>query len=113
MYAGEVLADGQKQEMIAGEVLADGQKQEMIAGEVLADGQNQEMIAGEVLADGLIREKVAGEVLADGYPCGLSQERGSSDEMTARCRGRQAFAGEMMVLQNDVRLPVSRPLRKK
>ena len=58
-------------------------------------------------------KKVAGEVLADDYPCGLSQERGSSDEMTARCRGRQAFAGEMMVLQNDVRLPVSRPLRKK
>ena len=25
MYAGEVLADGQKQEMYAGEVLADGQ----------------------------------------------------------------------------------------
>ena len=99
--------------MYAGEVLADGQKQEMIAGEVLADGQIQEMYAGEVLADGQTREKVAGEVLADGYPCGLSQERGSSDEMTARCRGRQAFAGEMMVLQNDVRLPVSRPLRKK
>ena len=37
--AGEVLADGQKQEMIAGEVLADGQIQEMYAGEVLADGQ--------------------------------------------------------------------------
>ena len=55
-------------------MLADGQKQEMIAGEVLADGQNQEMIAGEVLADG--------------YPCGLSQERGSSDEMTARYGGR-------------------------
>jgi len=36
--------------MIAGEVLADGLKQEMIAGEVLADGQKQEMIAGEVLA---------------------------------------------------------------
>ena len=84
-----------------------------VAGEVLADGQTQEMIAGEVLADGLIREKVAGEVLADDYPCGLSQERGSSDEMTARYGGRQAFAGEMMVLQNDVRLPVSRPLRKK
>ena len=94
-------------------MLADGQNQEMIAGEVLADGQTQEMIAGEVLADGLIREKVAGEVLADDYPCGLSQERGSSDEMTARYGGRQAFAGEMMVLQNDVRLPVSRPLRKK
>ncbi len=60
--------------MIAGEVLADGQKQEMIAGEVLADGQNQEMIAGEVLADG--------------YPCGLSQERGPPDEMTARYGGR-------------------------
>ena len=41
-------------------------------------------IAGEVLADGLNREKVAGEVLADDYPCGLSQERGLSDEMTAR-----------------------------
>ena len=37
--------------MIAGEVLADGQTQEMIAGEVLADGQTHEMIAGEVLAD--------------------------------------------------------------
>ena len=70
-------------------------------------------VAGEVLADGLNREKVAGEVLAADYPCGLSQERGSSDEMTARYGGRQAFAGEMMVLQNDVRLPVSRPLRKK
>ena len=51
MIAGEVLADGQTQEMIAGEVLADGQTQEMIAGEVLADGQTHEMIAGEVLAD--------------------------------------------------------------
>ena len=70
-------------------------------------------VAGEVLADGLNQEKVAGEVLAADYPCGLSQERGSSDEMTARYGGRQAFAGEMMVLQNDVRLPVSRPLRKK
>ena len=57
--------------------------------------------------------KVAGEVLAADYLCGLSQERGSSSEMTARYGGRQAFAGEMMVLQNDVRLPVSRPLRKK
>ena len=47
------------------------------------------------------------------YPYGLSQERGSSDEMTAGYGGRQTFAGEMMVLQNDVRLPVSRPLRKK
>ena len=71
----------------------------MIAGEVLADGQKQEMIAGEVLADGQKQEMIAGEVLTDDYPCGLSQERGSS--------------GEMMVLQNDVRLPVSRPLRKK
>ena len=71
----------------------------MIAGEVLADGLNREKVAGEVLADGQKQEKVAGEVLADDYPCGLSQERGSS--------------GEMMVLQNDVRLPVSRPLRKK
>ena len=113
MYAGEVLADGQTQEMYAGEVLADGLKRKKVAGEVLADGQNQEMIAGEVLADGLIQEKVTGEVLADGYPCGLSQERGASDEMTAGYGGRQAFAGEMMVLQNDVRLPVSRPLRKK
>ena len=34
-------------------------------GEVLADGQTQDMYAGEVLADGLTREKVAGEVLAD------------------------------------------------
>ena len=99
--------------MYAGEVLADGQKQEMIAGEVLADGLIQEKVTGEVLADGLIREKVTGEVLADGYPCGLSQEGGASDEMIAGYGGRQAFAGEMMVLQNDVRLPVSRPLRKK
>ena len=45
-------------------------------------------VAGEVLADGLNREKVAGEVLAADYPCGLSQERGSSDEMTARYGGR-------------------------
>ena len=111
--AGEVLADGLKQEKVAGRGSADGLKQEMIAGRGSADGLKQEMIAGEVLADGLIREKVAGEVLADDYPCGLSQERGSSDEMTARYGGRQAFAGEMMVLQNDVRLPVSRPLRKK
>ena len=57
------------------------------------------MYASEQFADGLNQEKVAGEVLAADYPCGLSQERGSS--------------GEMMVLQNDVRLPVSRPLRKK
>ena len=99
--------------MIAGEVLADGLNQEKVAGEVLADGLIQEKVAGEVLADGLIREKIAGEVLAADYPCGLSQEKGSSDEMTARYGGRQAFAGEMMVLQNDVRLPVSRPLRKK
>ena len=35
---------------VAGEVLADGLKQEKVAGEVLADGQIQEMIAGEVLA---------------------------------------------------------------
>ena len=88
-------------------------KSKKVAGEVLADGLNQEKVAGEVLADGLNREKVAGEVLAADYPCGLSQERGSSDEMTARYGGRQAFAGEMMVLQNDIRLPVSRPLRKK
>ena len=80
---------------------------------MLADGQKQEMIAGEVLADGQIQEMYAGEVLVDDYPCGLSQERGSSDEMTAKYGSRQAFAGEMMVLQNDVRLPVSRPLRKK
>ena len=45
-----------------------------VAGEVLADGQNQEMIAGEVLADGLKREKVAGEVLAADIPRCLSQE---------------------------------------
>ena len=50
--AGEVLADGLKQEMIAGEVLADGLNREKVAGEVLSDGQKQEMIAGEVLADG-------------------------------------------------------------
>ena len=85
----------------------------MYGGEQSADGLKRKKVAGEQFDDGLKREKVAGEVLADGYPCGLSQERGSSDEMTARCRGRQAFAGEMMVLQNDVRLPVSRPLRKK
>ena len=51
--------------MIAGEVLADGQTQDMYAGEVLADGLTREKVAGEVLADGLTREKVAGEVLAD------------------------------------------------
>ena len=56
--AGEVLADGQKQEMVAGEVLADGQTREMIAGEVLADGQTREMIAGEVLADGQNRKRL-------------------------------------------------------
>ena len=71
------------------------------------------MIAGEVLADGQKQEMIAGKLFAADYPCGLSQERGSSSEMTARYGGRQAFAGEMMVLQNDVRLPVSRPLRKK
>ena len=71
------------------------------------------MYAGEQFDDGLKREKVTGKQFATDYPCGLSQERGSSDEMTARYGGRQAFAGEMMVLQNDVRLPVSRPLRKK
>ena len=60
----------------------------MIAGEVLADGLIQEKVAGEVLADGLKREKVTGEVLADGYPYGLSQKRGSSDEMTAGYGGR-------------------------
>ena len=59
-----------------------------IAGKQFADGLNQEKVAGEVLADGLNREKVAGEVLAADYPCGLSQERGSSDEMTARYGGR-------------------------
>ena len=47
--------------MDAGEVLADGQTQEMYAGEVLADGQNQEMIAGEVLADGLSVWFIAGK----------------------------------------------------
>ena len=31
---------------------------------------------------------IADEVLAADYPCGLSQERGSSDEMTARYGGR-------------------------
>ena len=35
-----------------------------VAGEVLADGLKQEKVAGEVLADGLKQEKVAGEVLA-------------------------------------------------
>ena len=55
---------------------------------MLADRQKQEKVAGEVLADGLNREKVAGEVLAADYPCGLSQERGSSDEMTVRYGGR-------------------------
>ena len=99
--------------MIAGEVLTDGQKQEMYGGEQFADGLKREKVTGKQFDDGLKREKVTGEVLADDYPCGLSQERGSSDEMTARCRGRQAFAGEMMVLQNDVRLSISRPLRKK
>ena len=46
----------------------------MIAGEVLADGQKQEMYAGEVLADGQIQEMIAGEVLADDIPRCLSQE---------------------------------------
>ena len=108
-----MLADGLIQEKVAGEVLTDGLKREKVAGEVLANGLKREKVAGEVLADGLNREKVAGELFAAGYPCGLSQERGSSDEMTAGYGGRQAFAGEMIVLQNDVRLPVSRPLRKK
>ena len=85
---GRGSADGLKQEKVAGRGSADGLKQEMIAGRGSADGLKQEMIAGEVLADGLIREKVAGEVLAADYPCGLSQGRGSSDEMTARYGGR-------------------------
>ena len=42
--AGEVLADGLKQEKVAGEVFADGLKREMIAGEVLADGQNRKRL---------------------------------------------------------------------
>ena len=46
------------------------------------------MYGGEVLADGLKQEMIAGEVLAADYPCGLSQERGSSDEMTVRYGGR-------------------------
>ena len=41
---------------VAGEVLADGLKQEKVVGEVLADGQTQEMVAGEMLADGLNRK---------------------------------------------------------
>ena len=48
-----------------------------VAGEVLADGLKQEMIAGEVLADGLKREKVAGEVLAADILRCLSQEKSS------------------------------------
>ena len=48
-----------------------------VAGEVLADGQIQEMIAGEVLADGLNREKVAGEQFAADIPRCLSQENSS------------------------------------
>ena len=81
MYAGEVLSDGQKQEMIAGEVLADGQKQEMIAGEVLADGQKQEMITGEVLAGGL-----NGSSQGVGGPIGLIG------------RGEQALASTFFIL---------------
>ena len=38
----------------------------MIAGEVLADGQKQEKVAGRASADGLNREKVAGRASADG-----------------------------------------------
>ena len=38
----------------------------MIAGEVLADGQKQEMVAGEQFDDGLKRKKVVGELFADG-----------------------------------------------
>ena len=53
MYAGEVLADGQKQGKVAGRASADGQKQEKVAGRASADGQKHEMIAGRASADGL------------------------------------------------------------
>ena len=76
--AGEVLADGLKREKVAGEVLADGLKREKVAGEVLADGLNQEKVAGEVLADGQKQEMIAGEVLAADIPRCLSQENSSS-----------------------------------
>ena len=46
MYAGEVLADGQKHGMIAGEEFADKQTRRMVGGKQFADGQTHEMIAG-------------------------------------------------------------------
>ena len=49
----------------------------MIAGEVLADGQTQEMYAGEQFDDGLNREKVAGEQFAADILRCLSQEKSS------------------------------------
>ena len=53
MIAGEVLADGLKQEMYAGRASTDGQKQEKVAGRASADGQNQEKVAGRGSADGI------------------------------------------------------------
>ena len=40
-----------------------------VAGEVLADGLKQEKVAGEVLTDRLIRKKVAGKGLDGGIMC--------------------------------------------
>ena len=81
MYAGEVLADGQKQEMIAGEVLADGQKREMIAGEQFADGQTQEMYAGEWFADGLAYCRWGGMLMVSMLPKGVMWAKASAGEM--------------------------------
>ena len=89
MIAGEVLADGQIQEMYAGEVLADGQIQEMIAGEVLADGQIQEMIAGEQFDDRLKLEMYAGEQFADGQ----TQEMYAGEQFADGLK-REKVAGE-------------------
>ena len=45
---------------VAGEVLADGLKQEKVVGEVLADGQTQEMYGGKQFAGGLKRGRLRG-----------------------------------------------------
>ena len=81
MIAGEVLADGQIQEMYAGEVLADGQIQEMIAGEVLADRQTQEMYAGEWFADGLAYCRWGGMSMVSMPPKGVMWAKASAGEM--------------------------------
>ena len=83
--AGEVLADGQTQEMVAGEVLADGLNQGKVAGEQFADGLKREKVAGEVLADGLKQEKVAGEVLADGLKREKVGGKGLNGSITRYC----------------------------